>query len=374
MGRQRIQVGDTLLNRYVIQAKLGSGGMGVVYRCLDSKAGVEVAMKAVPTLISNNAVEMEDIRSNFRLVHNLYHPRIAAVTHLEQDPETEDYYLVMELAQGQNLQQYRKSFPDDQMPLKEALPILRQVAEALDYAHSKGVIHRDIKPSNIMVGPDGDTKVLDFGLAAQVQSSMSRLSAEKYSTSGTAPYMAPEQWRGRRQDARTDQYALAVTTYELVAGFLPFANPDHDIMRSAVLNEEPEPIEGLAEPVWSVLKRALSKDAKARYETCSDFVQALDEAIKVPTPKAAVAPPPPKPEPPVQPAPAYEPPPTRPKPEIRNRSKPSRPKPQKGWLVIVLLLGLGVFIWKQSSAPESNKDDQRPRAGGPQAGSGWTVP
>ncbi|MGI6301331.1 MAG: SUMF1/EgtB/PvdO family nonheme iron enzyme [Verrucomicrobiota bacterium] len=287
---RRIQIGDTLLGRYVVRAILGRGGMGIVYRCLDTTADVEVAMKGLPTVISNNYVEMEDIRSNFRLVHNLYHPRIAAVTHLEQDPETEDYYLVMELAQGQNLQQYRKSFPDDQMSLKEALPILRQVAEALDYAHSRGVIHRDIKPSNIMVGPDGDTKVLDFGLAAQVHSSMSRLSTEKYSTSGTAPYMAPEQWRGRRQAARTDQYALAVTAYELLSGYLPFENPDHDIMRSAVLNEEPEPIEGLADQVWSVLKRALSKDAKARFEACSEFVHALEEAINAPPTKAVGTP------------------------------------------------------------------------------------
>ncbi|MGI6301333.1 MAG: SUMF1/EgtB/PvdO family nonheme iron enzyme [Verrucomicrobiota bacterium] len=287
---RRIQIGDTLLGRYVVRAILGRGGMGIVYRCLDTTADVEVAMKGLPTVISNNYVEMEDIRSNFRLVHNLYHPRIAAVTHLEQDRETEDHYLVMELAQGRNLQQYRKDFPDDQMPLKVALPILRQVAEALDYAHSRGVIHRDIKPSNIMVGPDGDTKVLDFGLAAQVHSSMSRLSTEKYSTSGTAPYMAPEQWRGRRQAARTDQYALAVTAYELLSGYLPFENPDHDIMRSAVLNEEPEPIEGLPGPIWRVLKRALSKDAKARFEACSEFVHALDEAINAPPTKATGTP------------------------------------------------------------------------------------
>ncbi|MGI6301332.1 MAG: protein kinase domain-containing protein [Verrucomicrobiota bacterium] len=392
-----------------MRAILGRGGIGVVYRCLDTTADVEVAMKGLPTVISHNLVQMENIRSNFKLVHKLYHPNIAAVAHLEKDREAEDYYLVMELAQGQDLQQYRRAFPDDQMPLKEALPILRQVAEALDYAHSKGVIHRDIKPSNIMVGPDGDIKVLDFGLAAQVHSSMSRLSAEKYSTSGTAPYMAPEQWRGRRQDARTDQYALAVTAYELLSGYVPFENPDHDIMRSAVLNEDPEPIEGLPAPIWRVLKRALSKDAKARFEACSDFVQALDEAIKVPPPKAVVAPPSPKPEWPGRPAPANEPPPTRPKPEITNQSKPSRSKPKNGWLIILFLLVLGVIIWKQYSAPESegdqgskdipiapavarenlghegkpagptassvgNKSGQPPGSGGPQAGSGWTIP
>src|SRR5690606_26377909 len=126
--------------------------------------------------------------------------------------------------------------------------------------------------------------------AAQVHSSMSRLSTEKYSTSGTAPYMAPEQWRGRRQAARTDQYALAVPAYELLSGYLPFENPDHDIMRSAVLNEEPEPIEGLADQVWSVLKRALSKDAKARFEACSEFVHALEEAINAPPTKAVGTP------------------------------------------------------------------------------------
>ena len=240
-----LATGIRLLGRYLVKGELGSGGMGVVYRCLDEVAGIEVAVKALPRLVARNSLEMEDVRKNFQLVHKLHHPHIAAATNLERDETTGDYYLVMELAPGMNLHQYRGRRPGGRLPLSQVLPILRQVAEALDYAHGEGIIHRDVKPRNIMVAESGRVKVLDFGLAAQLQSSMSRVSQAHFSTSGTGPYMAPEQWRGRRQDARTDQYSLAVTAYELLAGELPFENSDAVILREAVLHDEAPAIDGV---------------------------------------------------------------------------------------------------------------------------------
>ena len=155
------------------------------------------------------------------------------------------------------------------------MPILRQVAEALDYAHRRKIIHRDVKPANVMVAPDGTVKVLDFGLAAQIQTSLSRVSQVKYGTSGTGPYMAPEQWRGQYQDGASDQYALAVLAYELLAGRLPFENQDPLVLKHAVQEDPPPRIEALGDPAGSVLARGLAKERAARYGSCGEFVEAL---------------------------------------------------------------------------------------------------
>ena len=271
---RRWKSGEKVLDRYRVLGELGQGGMGVVYKCFDEVGGIEVALKALPPELSHNTVEMEEVRENFQLVERLHHPHIAAVKTLECDSATGDYYLILELAEGVDLRRWRKQ-KGGKATLPEILPILRQVAEALDYAHSRKIIHRDIKPANVMVGPDGAVKVLDFGLAAQIQTSLSRVSQVKYGTSGTGPYMAPEQWRGQRQDGASDQYALAVVAYELLAGRLPFESPDASVLQQAVLNMAAEPLKGLALAVWSVLERALAKERQRRFGSCAEFVEGL---------------------------------------------------------------------------------------------------
>ncbi|HOW80440.1 MAG TPA: SUMF1/EgtB/PvdO family nonheme iron enzyme [Verrucomicrobiota bacterium] len=271
----RWKMGEKVLERYRIVGELGQGGMGVVYKCFEEVGGIEVALKALPPELSHNTVEMEEVRENFQLVERLHHPNITAVKTLERDERTGDYYLILELAEGVDLRRWRKQ-RGGRVPLPEVLPILRQVAAALDYAHSRRVIHRDIKPANVMVGPDGVVKVLDFGLAAQIQTSLSRVSQVKYGTSGTGPYMAPEQWRGQRQDGASDQYALAVVAYELLAGRLPFESADATVLRQAVLNSAPEPLTDVPPAVWGVLERGLAKERQQRFGSCAEFVAALE--------------------------------------------------------------------------------------------------
>ena len=280
---RRLRAGDVLLNRYTVLSELGEGGMGVVYKCLDQVGGIEVAVKCLPPELSRNEGEMEGIRENYGIVAKLHHSAISGLRNLEKDPATGEYYLVMDLAEGEDLSAILRRRRGAPMPLEEALEILRPLAAALDYAHGERVLHRDVKPANVKVRPAAEpggaprVQLLDFGLAAEVRSSMSRVSVRGHGgTSGTPAYMAPEQWEARRPDFRTDQYALAVVAYQMLAGFLPFDSEDTDLLRRAVFSRAPDPVEGLSPAANAALLRALSKDPKERFPTCAAFVSALE--------------------------------------------------------------------------------------------------
>ena len=187
---RRFMTGDKILGRYRITGALGQGGMGTVFQCWDEVGGIDVALKAIPPELSHDTNEMEAVRDNFRLVEKLHHPHIAAAKTLEKDSATGDYYLIMECVEGLNLRKYLKR-GGGKLALDIVLPVVKQVANALDYAHSQKIMHRDIKPSNIMIMANGTVKVLDFGLAAQLHTSLTRVSHVHYGTSGTGPYMAP---------------------------------------------------------------------------------------------------------------------------------------------------------------------------------------
>ena len=273
----RFEPGDLIMERYKVLAELGQGGMGVVYKCFDETAGIEIALKALPPELSHNTLEMEDIKENFQLVHNLHHPNIASSNNLEKDNANGNYYLIMECVEGEDLRRWIKSRRrENALNLQTVLPIIRKVASALDYAHEQKIIHRDIKPGNIMIDSAGHVKVLDFGLAAQIHTSMTRVSMAYHGTSGTGPYMAPEQWRGRAQGAAADQYALAVMTYEMLAGHLPFESTDAAVLREAVLNDTPEELPDMPACVRTAITKGMSKDPAERFASCADFVAALE--------------------------------------------------------------------------------------------------
>ncbi len=285
------------VDQYQLVRELGGGGFGVVYLARDTVSGIEVAVKGLPPVVKNNAEELDQIRRNFALVSRLHHPNIAAalVLHPARDVHYEleqvrqslrvlpgDTLMVMTYAPGVTLSKWRKQFPEGRVPVNLALDICRQIASALDYAHAEKVAHRDIKPANIMVETrEGSisVKVLDFGLAAEIRSSMNRVSQEKGDTSGTRPYMAPEQWAGKKQDGKTDQYALAVLFYELVSGEVPFLGAfetgDPIIMMTAVGQREPDQLPMLSAVQNSSLLRALSKTPVQRYDSCLDLWEAL---------------------------------------------------------------------------------------------------
>jgi len=271
------RAGDEILGRYVVESELGQGGMGVVYLCFDKVGGVKVAVKGLPPEVSHNSDEMEAVRDNFQLVSELQHPNIAGVRTLEKDAATGNYFLVMAYARGVSLKSWMRNHQGREHRA-EQLKVLRQIASALDYAHNaepRNIIHRDIKPGNVMVDEHGNAMVLDFGLAAQVRSSLSRVSQVVTSRSGTPAYKSPEQWLAQAQRAPSDQYSLGVIAYQMFSGELPFDSDDIEILKHAVSFDRVPKIRGERKTINMVFAKVLAKKPQDRYSSCTEFVNAL---------------------------------------------------------------------------------------------------
>ncbi|MCY3023696.1 MAG: protein kinase [Planctomycetota bacterium] len=271
--------GDAIARKYILVRRLGEGGMGEVWAARDTESEVERALKFLPPQVSTSDIEMRRIKENFRLVHALIHEGIAAMIGLEQHESA--YVLVLEMVKGKDLRTHAREFLAAYGPglwKDEVVRLGLQIARALDFAHAKNVIHRDIKPENVLVMLDGYVKVLDFGLAAEIQGSLSRVTGASYDTAGTRPYMAPEQWQGKEQSGATDQYALAVVLYEMLSGALPFDDPNPAALRDRVLLEQPAPLPMLNGGQNAALLNGLSKNREDRFPTCVDLVEAVSAA------------------------------------------------------------------------------------------------
>ncbi len=299
-------VPDAVIGNFQFQTRLG--GMGEVWKAWDTKGGRPVVLKLIPDALQRSAEEIARVRATFQRIHALHHQHMCPLYLLDEDPQY-GWYLVMQFIDGQTLPAYQRTYVarHGSFPVEQVVKVLRPVAEALDYAHRNRLIHRDIKPQNIMVvGDADDVQVVDFGLAAEIRTIDSRYSGKQTDISGTRPYMAPEQWKGQTQDARTDQYALAVVAYELLAGHLPFDVDDTEVLRLCVLNEPPEPIEGQPEAVNRALMLGLAKQRQERFASCVQLIEAVTDGkvarcVTVPPstkaeadPKKATSPAPPK--------------------------------------------------------------------------------
>lgn len=274
--------GMVLGNKYQLLEQIGRGGMGVVWKANDRLAERLVALKFVPRELKRFETEMDRVRVSFRRIHALNHQWICP-TYVIEDGGEFGYYLVMKYLEGKTLDNYvlQKDPKQRVLPFSHVISILSRVAEALDYAHLNKVIHRDIKPSNIFltkVAGKMHVQIIDFGLVDEIKSTLSRVSQMQFDISGTRPYMAPEQWQGKQQSAATDQYALGVVAYELLAGHLPFECRDFQMLENAVINLAPEPISMLPDVANAVLQRALAKNPANRFRSCQEFVTALNEA------------------------------------------------------------------------------------------------
>ena len=276
-------VGQTL-GHYKILDQLGSGGMGVVYRAQDTKLGRQVALKVLPMGNTSSEEAIERFRREARTASSLNHPNICTIYGF--DEHAGQLYLAMELLDGEPLDRRLSGRPLD---LKHMLDIATQVADALDAAHSEGILHRDVKPANIFITRRGSVKVLDFGLAklspeyrrSSVADSRNDTRVPEHFTSvvgttvGTIAYMSPEQARGDEVDPRTDLFSFGVVLYEMATGRQSFPGHTTAVVFDGILNREPSPPSHinamLPAELDRIVSKALEKDKSLRYQTAADI-------------------------------------------------------------------------------------------------------
>ena len=277
----------TRLGKFQLQAEIGRGGMGAVYKGYDPQLDRFVAVKVLAPHLAWEQEFVERFLREARAVARLSHPSIVIIHDVGQEEGW--YYYAMEYLEGQTLTEIIQ----ERGPLSvgQTLSVLRPLAEALDYAHSQELVHRDIKPGNIIVGPDASATLTDFGIARAAHET--RLT-QTGSIVGTPEYMSPEQARGSGVDKCSDQYALAVVAYEMLAGHVPFqANSTPALLHKLVY--EPPPSLRKARPDLPVameraLGKALAKEPRERYESCVEFVSTLERSA--PTSQSTAGPPP----------------------------------------------------------------------------------
>lgn len=277
----KVKTAEAKVGKYLLKRTLGSGGMGQVWLARDTVADIDVALKVLPEAFRTNPEEQERLKRSFQVVQALPpHPAICQLRDLQHD-QALGYFLVMEYIDGVTLSTYRYEYEKKHgsFPLSELVRILDMIADALDYAHDRKLIHRDIKPSNVLISRDGkEVRVIDFQLAWEIRTTTSRITRDqKVDNSGTYPYMSPELWLGQRASKASDQYALAMLTFELLDGHLPYEASDQTSWSIIVTNPNtriPE-IDGLPAYARQALARALNFDPKQRFDSCRQFVEAL---------------------------------------------------------------------------------------------------
>jgi serine/threonine protein kinase len=268
------------LGRYEILAELGRGSMGAVFRARDPKIDRIVAIKtiAVPGADSSS---MQKYRQRFfreaQAAGRLSHPGIVTIYDVDEDGATSTPFIVMECADGQTLYDFVLESPGGRLPAATALELLEQVAVALHYAHTAGIVHRDIKPTNIIVTPEGRTKITDFGIA-KISLTEATIPGQVL---GTPAYMSPEQINGKPVDGRSDLFSVGVIAYWLLTGSKPFNGNTMTEICAQVAAKEPQPASkaslGLGAEYDYVLSRALAKDPAQRYQTGKEFAADLQD-------------------------------------------------------------------------------------------------
>ena len=281
----------TTLGPYSVTAKIGEGGMGEVYQARDTKLDRDVALKVLPEAFTSDPDRLARFEREAKVLASLNHPNIGSIYGLEEAEGVRA--LVLELVEGPTLADRISQGP---IPVDEALPIAKQIAEALEAAHEQGVIHRDLKPANVKVKADGTVKVLDFGLAKAFQPDASDPSTSMSPTTsltaaatqmgmviGTAAYMAPEQAKGKVVDKRADVWAFGAVLYEMLTGQKPFVGDDVSDTLAAVLRADVDlnalP-DGTPETLRRVISACLQRDVKQRVHDVADVRLAMEGAFE----------------------------------------------------------------------------------------------
>ena len=266
-------IGETISHFRIIE-KLGAGGMGVVYKAVDTRLDRPVALKFLPDNLRQDSQALERFRREARAASALNHPGICTIYEIGQQDSRA--FIVMEFIDGETL---RSHIHQQALPLKELLKLGIQMAEALDAAHAEGIIHRDIKPANVFVTKRGQAKVVDFGLAKLASKGVAKADPDSVSIvgiiSGTPSYMSPEQVRGDNLDPRTDIFSLGLLLYEMATGRQAFSGKTGGVIIEAVLTRSPVPARSInpdiPQRLEEIISRALHKDRDQRHQRAADL-------------------------------------------------------------------------------------------------------
>lgn len=266
------------LDQYELTELLARSGMASIFKAIDQRSGSKVALKVPHMQFESDVAFYQRFNREEQIGQKLEHPNIVRVLAPE---EKSRMYLVMEYAEGRSL---RALLGKGRVPIDQAMDIARQICSALVYMHSQGIVHRDLKPDNVILGADGQVKLLDFGIS--MDESARRLTWFGLTAPfGTPDYMAPEQIRGKRGDARTDIYSLGTILYEMVTGELPYAAGNVHAMMRAKLNQDPRPprdvYSSIDPKIEEIILHAVDRSPRERYATAKDLLADLENPANV---------------------------------------------------------------------------------------------
>jgi serine/threonine protein kinase len=263
-----------LAGRYRIEGQVGHGGMARVYRATDTVLGRTVAVKVLEAGHASDPAFVDRFRREARSAARLNHPNLVSVYDTGSDGPV--HYIVMEFVEGRTLAEVLAG--EAPFAPERAAEIAKIIAEALSFAHAEGLVHRDVKPGNVMITPQGQVKVMDFGIA---RLTTAHTITQTSTVLGTASYLAPEQAQGLRVDGRADVYALGVVLYEMLAGRVPFVADSAVAVASKHVMEQPEPPSkwrrGVPPALEAIAMRALAKDPADRFQGAAEMAGALAE-------------------------------------------------------------------------------------------------